>query len=245
MLNILIPMAGKSVFFEHSNYMFPKSLSEVRGQPMIQCVIEDLNTIDEDINYIFAINKEDCKKFHLDNVLKLLTDDKAEIIRVDGETSGAACTALLAIESINNDDPLIISNSDQKFDCRLDSFIKDFVQRDLDAGVICFNSVHPRWSYALTDESGRVVEASEKRPISKQAIAGFFYFKHGKDFVRAAMESIVKDASIGGNYYIAPVLNEMILSNKNIGIGSVENKNYHTFYSPQLLEEYNRGQHCD
>ena len=240
MINVLIPMAGKSVYFDNSNYIYPKPLTEVKGRPMIQGVIENFNSIEDNINYIFAVNKEDCKKYHIDNVLQLLTDNNANIIRVDSDTAGAACTALLAIDSINNDDPLIISNADQHFDCSLDSFVQDFKKRDLDSAVVCFESVHPRWSYALTNEAGSIIETAEKRPISQQAIAGVFYFKHGKDFVDAAMKSIVKDASVNGIYYIAPVLNEMILDGKRLGLISVKNSDYHTFYSSQLLEEHNR-----
>lgn len=242
MLNILIPMAGHSIFFENSNYIYPKPLTEIKGRPMIQGTIENLNTINDEINYIFAVNKADCKKYHIDNVLGLLTDNKANIIQVDGETAGAACTALLAIEYINNDDPLIISNADQQFDCELDTHIKSFTKRNLDAAAICFNSVHPRWSYARTDEEGNIIETSEKRPISNQAIAGLFYFRHGKYFVESAMKSIYKDASVNGSYYIAPVFNEMILEGRKLGISTVDNSQYHTFYSPQLLEEYNRSQ---
>lgn len=240
MINVLIPMAGKSVYFDNSNYIYPKPLTEVKGQPMIQGVIENFDTIDQDINYIFAVNKEDCKKFHIDNVLQLLTNDSANIIRVDAETNGAACTALLAIDHINNDVPLIISNADQYFNCSLDGFVQDFKSRNLDSAVVCFESVHPRWSYALTDKTNHIIETSEKRPISNHAIAGIFYFKQGKDFVDAAMKSIVKDASVNGSYYIAPVLNEMILDGKKLGLSFVKNSDYHTFYSSQLLEEYNR-----
>lgn len=245
MLNVLIPMAGSSIFFENSSYVYPKPLIEVKGKPMIQRVIDNINTINEDINFIFAVNAQDCKKFYIDNVLQLLTNNKAKIIRVDNDTAGAACTALLAIESINNGDPLIISNADQYFDCSLDNFVKSFNEKGLDSGVVCFDSVHPRWSYVMMDENDSVLEASEKKPISNHAIAGLFYFKHGKDFVKAAMKSITKDASVNGKYYIAPVLNEMVLDNKKIGSSQVLNEDYHTFYSPQLLEEYNRTQSCD
>ena len=240
MINVLIPMAGP-ICYDSGNYIYPKPLTEVKGEPMIQKVIEDLNTIDYEINYIFAVNESDCKKYHIDNVLQLLTNNKAEIIRVAGSTAGAACTALLAIDSINNDIPLIISNADQKFDTEIGSIIKRFQERSLDAATICFKSVHPRWSYALTNEDGFIVETSEKRPISNQAIAGLFYFKHGKYFVESAMKSIFKDASVNESYYIAPVMNEMILEGKKLGISQVNNEDYHTFYTPQLLEEYNRN----
>ena len=54
------------------------------------------------------------------------------------------------------------------------------------------------------------------------------------------MESIKKDSNVNGLYYIAPTLNEMILQNKEIGFFSVKNENYHTFYSPQKIEEFQK-----
>ncbi|MFM2175446.1 MAG: Synechococcus phage, partial [Actinomycetota bacterium] len=42
-LNVLIPMAGAGSRFETAGYTFPKPLIEVRGKPMIQVVVENLN----------------------------------------------------------------------------------------------------------------------------------------------------------------------------------------------------------
>jgi len=243
MLNILVPLAGESAFFENSNYIFPKPLAEVRGKPMIQGVIEDLGNIEAEKRYVFIVNGSDCKQYHLDSVLKLLAGECSVQVRIDKQTAGAACSSLLAIDYINNDDALIISNADQCFDQNLNDYITRFQNRNLDAGVICFESVHPRWSYVATDKNGLVIEASEKRPISRDAVAGIFYFKHGRYFVDAAMKSITKGASVDGKFYIAPVLNELILDSKKIGIEHIDNNDYHTFYSPQMLEDYNNKVH--
>ena len=39
-----------------------------------------------------------------------------KIIKLENETKGAACSAMMAVEYIDNDTPLIISNADQLFD---------------------------------------------------------------------------------------------------------------------------------
>jgi len=88
------------------------------------------------------------------------------------------------------------------------------------------------------DEYQHVVETAEKRPISRHAVAGLYYFKKGHDFVDSAMSMIQKDSSVNGSFYISPTLNEMILKGKVITTTSVNTDDYHTFYTPQKIKEY-------
>ena len=87
-------------------------------------------------------------------------------------------------------------------------------------------------------EHGLVVETAEKRPISRHAIAGLYYFRRGADFVTAAKRSIQKDASINGAFFISPTLNELILQGKQIRTANVDADQYHTFYTPQKIKDY-------
>lgn len=242
MINILIPLAGKNQFFPESDFPYPKPLIEIDGKTMIEHVIDNFSTITKKKQFIFIVNTEDCKKYHLDNVLNLLTDHQCKIIRIDRETKGAACSALMAIESINNDIPLIIANADQIFEDDINMYLNEFSR--FDAGVLSFDSVHPRWSYARVDEANLISETAEKRPISKHAIAGFYYFANGSDFVVSSMKMIKKDANVNGLYFIAPVLNEMVLSNKRMTIIPIEKNRYHTFYTPAKIQEFERGHLC-
>jgi dTDP-glucose pyrophosphorylase len=241
MINVLFPLAGSNKFFPETEYLFPKPLIDICDKTMIEIVIDNFKSL-KDINFIFIVNEDDCKKFHLDNTLKLLTNNQCRIVKIQGETKGAACSALMAIEHIDNDMPLIISNADQIIEEDINKIVDYF--KEYDGGVVTFESVHPRWSFVKTDENNFVIEAAEKRPISKNAIAGFYYLKKGKDFVKSAMNMIKKDANVNGIYYIAPSLNEMILNHKKITIYKIDNEKYHTFYTPQKIEEYKRRKQC-
>ena len=42
-MNIIVPMAGAGSRFEKAGYTFPKPLIEVKGQPMIAKVVENLD----------------------------------------------------------------------------------------------------------------------------------------------------------------------------------------------------------
>jgi NDP-sugar pyrophosphorylase family protein len=238
MINILIPLGGKSTFFDAEEYPFPKPLIEIHGKLMIELLLESFSNIEEEHSFIFIVQQEDCRKYHLDNTLRLLTDGKCDIVVLNHLAQGAACSALMAIDYIDSSNKLVISNGDQIIDGDMNHFLQYMEEKKSDAGAICFESVHPKWSYVRLDEHGSIVETAEKRPISKNAIAGFYYFKHGSDFVKSAMKSIEKDSSVDGLYYIAPTLNEMVLENKRLDVYKIENHRYHSFYSPQKIKEY-------
>ena len=238
MTNILIPMAHNISFVNDIEYMFPKPLIEVNGKTIVEHVIDNFSELKGEKQFIFIVHADDCKKFNLDQVLRIITDNSVKIITISNETKGSACSAIMAIDHINNDENLIISNVDQLFDLSMDKLISHF--KDVDAGVITFESVHPRWSYVKLNDSNDVVEVSEKRPISRNAIAGLYYYNKGSDFIDSALAMIKKGADVNNSYYIAPSLNQMILKGKSIGTHKINNDLYHTFYSPQKIKDYER-----
>lgn len=236
MTNIFLPLAA-NLFFDSSEFSYPKPLIEIGGKPVIQHVVDNLMKIPDPKKFIFAVNKMDDSRFHLTHTFKLLSDSPIETVLIEGQTRGAACTALMAIDQIDNDEPLIIANADQVFRSDLGNLFKKLSESQADAGVLCFDSIHPRWSYIKTNENDEVIEAAEKVPLSRNAIAGFYYFKKGSEFVKMAMSSIQKGASVNGIFFIAPILNEYILAGKKLTYEKVEASDYKTFYSIQKIEE--------
>jgi HAD superfamily hydrolase (TIGR01509 family) len=230
-MNILIPMAGNGNRFAQAGYTFPKPLIEVHGKPMIQVVVENLAV---DANFIFVVQKSHRKKYNLDSMLSLICPG-CKIVEVDSVTEGAACTVLLAKEFIDNDEPLVIANSDQFVEWNSLEFFYKMNEQNLDAGIVSFRATHPKWSYAKVDENDFVTEVAEKNPISDIATVGVYYWKHGKDFVKYAESMISKNIRVNNEFYVCPVFNEAILDNKKIktfdvpkmwGIGTPEDLDY-------------------
>lgn len=209
-LNILIPMAGAGSRFEKAGYTFPKPLIEVNGKPMIQLVLENLNI---DAHYIFVVQTEHRVKYNLDTLLRLIAPN-CDIIDVSGMTQGAACTTLLAKEFINNDSPLIFANSDQFVEWNSNEFLYKMNETNCDGGLVTFESAHPKWSFAKVDGNGIVTEVAEKKPISNIATVGFYYWKHGSDYVKYAEQMIAKNIRTNGEFYVCPVFNEAIADGK-------------------------------
>ena len=193
MLNIVVPMSGKTPFFDGHDFPFPKPLVEINGITMIEYVTRNISELGIDANVYFMVREDYCKKYHLDDTIKLLLPENAHVIPVAFETKGALCTTLLAIDHINTHDPVIAINSDQYFSYGFKDSVLMLFEDDFDGGCLVFQSVHPRWSYVRVQDQ-HIIEAAEKRPITRHAIAGVYGFSHGTDFVKAAHSALQKDA---------------------------------------------------
>jgi dTDP-glucose pyrophosphorylase len=240
MTTVVVPMAGGSTFFPDSTYRFPKAFQEVISRPMIQVVIENLMTIPGEKRFVFVINDADAKRFRLDNVLRMLTKNNCDLVIQKSSAKGAVCSLLLAVKYLNHQGPLLISNADQVIEHDFSRIMTHFHRPNVDGGIVCFDSVHPQWSYARVTDEQKLVETAEKEPISRNAIAGLYYFAKGRDFVESAMSSIIKARSHAGLYYTSLVLNEMILQDKNLTTYRIEPGEYRSFYSPEKIQEFEK-----
>ena len=216
-LNVLIPMAGSGSRFRDAGFTFPKPLIEVEGKPMIQVVVENLGL---DANFIFIVQKEHRKKYNLDSMLKLITKNY-QIVEVDGLTDGAACTTLLAKELINNNNQLIIANSDQFVEWNPIKTMYYFTSSKIDGGILTFEATHPRWSFAKANSENEVIEVAEKNPISSNATVGIYFWNKGSDYVKYCEQMISKKITTNNEYYVCPVYNEAIQDGKKIKIYNV------------------------
>ena len=217
-MNVLIPMAGAGSRFEQAGYTFPKPLIDVNGKPMIQRVVENINI---DATHIFIVQKSHYEKYSLHHTLNLISPG-CKIVQVDGVTEGAACTTLLAKEYINNNDPLVLANSDQYVDWDSSQYMYSCMTDDIDGSILTFNSTHPKWSYAKTNDQNFVTEVAEKKPISENATVGIYFWKKGKDYVECAESMIEKNIRVNNEFYVCPVYNEAILKHAKIKTFHIE-----------------------
>ena len=232
-LNVLIPMAGAGSRFQQAGYTFPKPMIQVHDKPMIQVVVDNLGL---EANYHFVVQKEHREKYNLDTFLNLISPGECKVIEVDAMTEGAACTALLAKEFIDNDNPLFFANSDQFVEWNTVEFMYNMQETNADGGIVTFKATHPKWSFAKVNDDGLVTEVAEKNPISNNATIGYYYWKHGSDFVKYAEQMIEKDIRVNNEFYVCPVFNEAIQDNKKIrpfevngmwGLGTPEDLQYY------------------
>lgn len=234
-MKVLIPLAGTAKRFKESDHIFPKPLVSIHDKPMIQWVLDNLSPLKAE--YIFIINNEDVIQYNLNCVLEQLSPG-CEIIVQNSSAQGAACSSLLAIESINNSDELLICGGDQFITDDIGKHVKKF-RESADGGLITFNSVHPQYSFVRVNSEGQVLEVAEKRPISNKACAGFYWYRQGTLFVESSMKMIRKDDKVNGQFYLCPTYNQLILEGKKIISSQLEEGSFFTFGTPEKVREYN------
>lgn len=205
-LNIVLPMAGQGSRFANAGYCFPKPLIEVNGTPMIKVVVDNLNMKGR---HIFIVQQEHHDRYGLNFFLPAIAPG-CQIVQTKGITQGAACSILLAKHIIDNDNPVVIANSDQFAEWSSARFLYQMLSEGVSGGIATFRASHPKWSYVKTDEHGWVTEVREKQVISDRATVGIYYWARGKDFVRCAERMIEKNIRTNNEFYVAPVFNELI-----------------------------------
>lgn len=240
MINIVIPMAGQGSRFAKAGYEKPKPFIDVDGKPMIVRVLENLAY--QNARYILIARREHIEK-EAELVAQIEKEFNAIFIPIDKLTEGTACTVLYARKYINNDEPLLIANSDQIVDMNIADFIDDCKDRNLDGSILTFIDHYkdPKWSFAKLDENNLVTEVKEKVVISEFATVGIYLYSRGRDFVDASVDMIIENDRVNNEFYTCPTYNYAIKEGNKIGIYNIEFEQMHGIGTPEDLNLYLRN----
>ncbi|MBT0819860.1 glycosyltransferase family 2 protein [Campylobacter lari] len=243
-MNVVIPMAGLGSRFAKAGFLKPKPFIDVLGKPMIVRVLENLCI--PSANYILIARKE-----HLESEQALVeyirSNFNVHFIGIDKLTEGTACTVLYAKSKIDNEIPLLIANSDQIVDMDINEYIKDCTKRRLDGSILTFidSEKNPKWSFVKLDSHNIVEYVKEKEVISDIATVGIYYFSRGSIFVNSAINMIIENDRVNGEFYTCPVYNYAIKDRAKIGIYNINYRQMHGIGTPEDLEKYIRYQEMD
>jgi UDP-N-acetylglucosamine diphosphorylase / glucose-1-phosphate thymidylyltransferase / UDP-N-acetylgalactosamine diphosphorylase / glucosamine-1-phosphate N-acetyltransferase / galactosamine-1-phosphate N-acetyltransferase len=214
-MNIVVPMAGLGSRFSQAGYTTPKPLIPVLGKPMYAWAVDSL-PLAAATQLIFILLRSQPEY----PVLKRDLEERYAarhplVLDVPELTAGQAVTVLRAKEIIDNETPLLIHNADTAFEVD-QRWVREAMDSHTDGALLVFRSDEKRWSYSREDETGRVVEVREKQVISPWASTGTYWFRHGTDFVRLAENRYRGHRSESGEFYVAPLYNDLAAEGKSI-----------------------------
>jgi len=136
---------------------------------------------------------------------------------VSPKTKGALCTALVAIDRLDLEKPLLIAPGDfsLKSDIRA-GLLEKFSDTSVQAFSVTMESSNPKYSFARIDENQRILEYCEKDPVSNVATTGIFGFKTVADFVLAATWVLKNNISLDGRFFVSSAVNYFIMNGKRV-----------------------------
>lgn len=163
---------------------FPKPLLDIKGKPLIDYLIDDLesnNLIDEYIivsNHKFINYFNDWKNNHSNKKIKVLDDGSTS----NDNRLGAVKDIEFAIEKANINDDILVLAGDNLLDFSLKGFIDFSKEKN---GNAVMRHYEPeiarlrRTGVAVIDSNDKILEMAEKpeNPKSNWAIPPFYIFK--------------------------------------------------------------------
>ncbi|MGL4562685.1 MAG: sugar phosphate nucleotidyltransferase [Brevinema sp.] len=127
----------------------------------------------DNLNYqktskFILIMREEHVKSYSQEFKEIKDQYNVEIIPILNKTEGPLCSILFAKDLINNDTPLLIANSDQLVDCKVDDFINSSLDNEFDGSLLTFEETEQssRWSFVKTNNQNEVLEVKAKVPFS-------------------------------------------------------------------------------
>ena len=234
-MQLLIPLASPNLEKINNSLI---ELEEFDGKMTLEYAAKPFLDSEKINKIILVIHSNVDKSNGLSKVLKKVFSNNVIIKVIHNFTEGATCTALMALDHLSMNDPLIITSLDQILDVKIDEVLEKFNSLNSDGGIINFNSSNPKYSYAVV-ENDLVKQTAEKKLISNQAIAGFYFFKSGLIFKEAAFKQILKRYNTSErNFFISGIFNEIIISGLNVHSYTILPENYIKILSTDSLLFY-------
>jgi dTDP-glucose pyrophosphorylase len=232
-------MAGAGSRFQSAGYPMPKPFVPVNGAPMIVRVMENLRI--DNARFILIARAEHLRGREAWQQ-EVEARFRASIVTIDQLTEGTAATLLFARQHYDNDDMMVVANSDQLVDGGLAPMVDDCLRRGLDGSIMVFRDAerNPKWSFARLDDAGLVAETREKVAISDLATVGIYAFRRGRDFIAAAVDMIIRNIRTNNEFYTCPVYNQLIAQRQRIGVFEIAPAAMHGIGTPEDLDIYLR-----
>ena len=213
-MKVIVPMAGRGSRFHGEAYQVPKPLIEIEGKPMLYWALNSLKGLTYS-EIIFVCLKEHEEQFKVSNLIRKYDAD-AIIHFIDEVTEGQLCTVLSARDYFDKDESILIISSDTWVKGNLFEDIEAFADSD---GLISVADLPgDRWSFAKTNNQGKVIEVAEKHRISDWASTGLYYFSSGRQLVHFGEQMIKNEERTRGEFYVIPVYQKMINEGMDIRI---------------------------
>ena len=239
-LHIIMPMAGEGSRFLKEGWRTPKPLIQLDGVPLFNRAIGSVAIDGLTMKYSFIVRQEHIDNYGIDRSIREILPD-ANIFSVEKTTRGAVETCLIAEPAIEDDDAVIVMDCDLEFRSeRFSELMREVLNMPVEQAngglLVSFESDLPRYSYAQTDGTDRVIRTAEKEVISSHALCGAYFFASGRVF-KSAAHRLMDEANFNKpEYYVSLLYNYLLGDGDTVRLAPMEV--YRSYGTPEELKQY-------
>jgi NDP-sugar pyrophosphorylase family protein len=204
-----MPIAGLGSRFTTAGITKPKPLITIGDKPMVRWAADSIPFVD-DQEFVFVVREAHVDKYDIDEKLRDLFSPDVDIVVIDYLTEGPACTAELAGEYVNDEESVIVTDSDHYFRSEAYDQLLTDPPEDVSGAIPVFQATDEGLSYSAVNDDMRITRVAEKERISQYANIGAYYFGEFGDFRWALERTREKERTVNEEYYVAPLYNELI-----------------------------------
>ena len=234
--NLVFPLAGFGTRFVKEGYTQTKPLIHAGKKTLIEWALESV-IIDDNVNLIFIVRKDQCIINGIDSFLNQLYPN-CKVIQLDKSTNGSLETVDCALEQINLEGHLHIHTSDIVIPNSIN--LSRTFQEDIDAATYTFKANNPNYSYCkLNEKNPHIVDSMvEKEIISQVANVGIYSFKSIDKFKKYSKILLQNNTRVKNEFYISSVF-ELLINNGAI-VKSIEVPEIHIVGTPSELKFFSK-----
>ena len=233
-------MAGEGSRFLKEGWCTPKPLIQLDGVPLFKRAIGSVAIDGLTMKYSFIVRQEHIDNYGIDRSIREILPD-ANIFSVEKTTRGAVETCLIAEPAIEDDDAVMVMDCDLEFRSeRFEELMREVLNTPAEQAngglLVSFESDLPRYSYAQTDGTDRVIRTAEKEVISSHALCGAYFFATGRVF-KSAAHRLMEEADFNKpEYYVSLLYNYLLGDGDAVRLAPMEV--YRSYGTPEELKQY-------
>jgi NDP-sugar pyrophosphorylase family protein len=207
-INLILPAAGLGSRFREVGQSIPKPLIPVFDIPMIMWVL--LNFPLDANDKVWIISQAE---HHLPEAIGKYRRNlpfQIEFLEIEGLTEGPASTVDLVLKDLNDDEGLIVANTDQYVFGDLSPFLQMVRNGDCSGQILTMTASSKAWSYVGRDSDGKINLVVEKEEISSEATVGIYGWSKAATAKDAFRHTFENDIRTNNEFYVAPTYNHLI-----------------------------------
>lgn len=207
-LNLILPAAGLGSRFRVVGELRPKPIIPVLDLPMIMWVLLNFPLLPHDKVWIISQTKDELPKALNQFVGQLPFE--IEFVEIDGLTEGPASTVYLVLQDLDDEEPIIVANTDQYISGEVLPFFKMVREGIADGQILTMIASSNAWSYVGRDSNGRIRKVVEKEEISEEATVGVYAWTKASLAKLAFRHTFDTNMRTNNEFYVAPTYNFLI-----------------------------------